>query len=145
VTIALVMVPVPATIAATFRDLDAEKRLSWTDWPGDVQAFAAAHPEAVAVRDFEHYVKGSTHSSDVSVPCIHWLDTLGQVRVTTLEAGRTLGPCWWCVGDWSHLRDICPTCHGTNETVVYLRAGVTFIESLPDATMWRWRLLKQET
>jgi hypothetical protein len=121
----------------------------WRDWNLDeLLAFAGRHPAAVARRMFE-YQRGGFDLVDVTVPCLHWRDSLGNVRVTTLEPATARGICTLCAesyevhgqtvnGRWPHMGELC-FCAGTREDRVTLRAGVTFMET--QQSQWYWFLL----
>jgi hypothetical protein len=123
----------------------------WKDWTVDeLLAFVRrAHPSAIADRTFE-YQRGGFPLVEVTVRCIHWLDTLGQMRVTTLDHASADGLCTYGAdepfevhgrtekGRWPDLGDSC-SCRGTKEAPVSLRMGVTFMET--QSVQWYWNLL----
>jgi hypothetical protein len=103
--------------------------------------FESAHPEAVAVRQFVYERDGFEHA-DVDVPCLHWLDPNGRLRVTTLLFAKTIGTCRTCCGDRAHLANDCPSCEGTKLAPLYLPCGLTFIEPLMECFGQYWKLTK---
>lgn len=130
--------------------IHARTKQPWMDWTVDeLVAFVRRHTYAIAPRTFE-YQRGGFPLVEVTVPCIHWLDTLGEMRVTTLDYAAADGVCTYCTeeefevhgrtekGRWPDLGDDC-TCRGTKVAPVSLRLGVTFMES--QQSQWYWHLL----
>lgn len=136
------LAPIPSTVQ---HPRTAEP---WKNWNLDeLESFGVEYLDAIAPRTFE-YQRGGFDLVDVTVPCIHWLDTLSQVRVTTLEAATARGLCTLCAesyevhgqmteGRCPDMGDLC-SCGGTREADVHLRAGITFMET--QQSQWYWHL-----
>ena len=137
--------PVPADV------IHARTEKPWRDWSIDELArFVRLHPYAIASRTFE-YQRGGFPLVDVTVPCIHWLDTLGHLRITALDYGVADGLCTMCAdepfethgrmekGRWPQLDELC-SCGGTKVAPVALRLGVTFMET--QDSQWYWKLTR---
>lgn len=119
----------------------------WTDLDA-LRALAAQYPDAVADRTFEYY-RGGFDLVDVTVPCLHWFDQLGKVRVTTLDVTTAPNVCEFCIEEYEshgqtvkgrtpHLGDAC-FCGGTKRDKVTLLAGRTFLNHM--TSHWYWSLL----